>query len=109
MDEFIQVITTTTEKAEAERIARALVEMGLAGCVQIIGPILSIYRWQGTIEEAPEWLCLIKTSRASYAEVEATLRCLHSYETPEILAVPIVAGSAAYLRWLAAVLEAPQG
>lgn len=106
--EFIQVITTTTEKAEAQRLAQVLVEMGLAGCVQLIGPITSTYRWQGAIEEAPEWLCLIKTSLARYAEVEATIRCLHSYETPEILAVPVVAGSSAYLAWLAAALEEPQ-
>lgn len=105
MDEFIQVITTTTERAEANRLARALVEMGLAGCVQIIGPITSVYRWQGAIEEAPEWLCLIKTSRARYAEVEQTIRCLHSYETPEILAIPVLAGSPAYLAWLAAALQ----
>ena len=108
MDEFIQVITTTTEKVEAERIARVLVEMNLAGCVQIIGPISSVYRWQGAIEEAPEWLCLIKTSRALYTEVEATIRCLHSYETPEILALPVVTGSLAYLTWLAAALEGSQ-
>lgn len=105
MDEFIQVITTTDDRAAAQRIARGLVEARLAGCVQISGPITSIYRWQGAVEEAAEWLCLIKTTRAHYAEVEATIRCLHSYETPEILAVPVVAGSDAYLTWLASSLE----
>lgn len=108
MDEFIQVITTTTEKTEAQRLAHVLVEMGLAGCVQLIGPITSVYRWQGAIEEAPEWLCLIKTSRALYAEVEETIRCLHSYETPEILAVPVIAGSVSYLAWLAVALGEPK-
>ena len=107
MEEFVQVITTVADEAEARRIARALVEMGLAGCVQIIGPITSIYRWEGAVEESPEWLCLIKTSRACYAEVETTIRCLHSYETPEILALPVVAGSAAYLAWLMASLKEP--
>lgn len=106
MDEFVQVIITTADQAEAERIARALVEASLAGCVQILGPITSIYRWQGAVETASEWLCFIKTSRTHYAEVEATIHRLHSYETPEILAFPVSGGSSAYLAWLATALKA---
>lgn len=100
MSEYVQVITAVADKEEAQQIARALVERSLAACVQIIGPISSVYRWQGEIEESEEWLCLIKSTRARYAQIEETIQALHSYETPEILAVPVVAGSTDYLRWL---------
>jgi len=100
MDAFIQVITTTEMREDAERIARSLVEMRLAGCVQILGPMTSIYHWKGKIETAGEWLCLIKTSEDRYAMVEQTIRSLHPYETPEIIALPITLGSRDYLEWL---------
>jgi len=99
-DEHIQVVTTAASADEARRIATALVEERLAACVQIVGPIESIYRWQGKVETAAEWQCWIKTRRQHYALLEAAIRRLHSYEVPEILAVPIVAGSEAYLKWL---------
>lgn len=99
MSEYVQVLTAVGTKEEAQQIARALVEHSLAACVQIIGPINS-YRWQGAVEESEEWLCLIKSTRARYAQIEATIQARHSYETPEILAVPVVDGSADYLRWL---------
>ncbi len=105
MTDAIQVMTTTAAKADAETIARALVERRLAGCVQIGGPILSCYRWQEKIETAEEWTCTIKTRRDRYGEVEAAIRELHPYQTPEILAVPVVAGSADYLEWLAGELR----
>ena len=101
MTDFLQVVTTTGSRDEAERIASELVERRLAGCVQIVGPIQSVYRWEGSVERAEEWLCLIKTNKAHYAAVEATIRDLHSYECPEIIATPIVAGSDAYMAWLA--------
>jgi periplasmic divalent cation tolerance protein len=101
MAEFLQVTTTAGSREEAERIALALVERRFAGCVQIIGPMTSIYRWQGQVEQAAEWLCLIKTTRSRYADVEQTILELHSYECPEIIAMPIEAGSPAYLEWLA--------
>lgn len=100
MREAIQVHTTTATKADAERIAAALVEQRLAACVQVVGPITSCYRWQGAIESAEEWLCTVKTTRDVYARVEQAIRRLHSYDEPEILAVPIVAGSTGYLTWL---------
>lgn len=96
----LQVVTTTANKADAERIARALVERRLAACVQVSGPISSCYRWQGTIETASEWLCMIKTTEASYRAVEELIRQLHTYDEPEIVATPIVAGSRGYLQWL---------
>jgi periplasmic divalent cation tolerance protein len=100
MSEIIQVTTAVGSREEAEQIATALVEQRLAGCVQIVGPVRSVYRWQGAVEQGDEWLCLAKTSRDAYAEVEAAIRELHSYECPEVIATPIVAGSEAYLDWL---------
>jgi periplasmic divalent cation tolerance protein len=74
--------------------------------VQTLGPIRSRYRWRGAIEEAEEWQCLAKTEAARYDEVEAAIRELHSYEEPEIVALPIVAGSAGYLGWVSAEVRA---
>jgi periplasmic divalent cation tolerance protein len=99
-DDCVQVITTVASAEEARRIAAALVEERLAACVQIVGPIESIYRWQGKVETATEWQCWIKTRRQHYDRVEAAVRRLHSYQLPEILAMPIIAGSEAYLKWL---------
>jgi periplasmic divalent cation tolerance protein len=98
--EHLQVQTTAGSEEEAERIAAALVERRLAACVQVIGPISSHYRWQGEVEREREWLCLAKTSAAHYSELEAAIQELHSYEEPEIVATPIVTGSAGYLDWL---------
>jgi len=97
---FIQVQTTTDSEQAARRIAGELVKRRLAGCVQVLGPIQSIYRWRGRVESAQEWLCLIKSTRAAYERLEAALRELHSYETPEIIALPIEGGSDEYLEWL---------
>jgi periplasmic divalent cation tolerance protein len=108
MTDFIQVNTACGHREEAERIAAALVERRLAGCVQIVGPVRSVYRWQGAVERADEWLCHAKTSRDRYPAVEAAIRELHSYECPEVIATPIVAGAEAYLQWLAAqIADAP--
>jgi periplasmic divalent cation tolerance protein len=100
MAEYLQVTTTAGSEEEAERLSAALVERRLAACVQVVGPIASRYRWQGATEHSTEWLCLAKTSAARYAELEAAIRELHSYEEPEIVATPIVAGSPGYLEWL---------
>jgi periplasmic divalent cation tolerance protein len=101
MSEFLQVTTAAGSREEAERIAAALVERRLAGCVQVVGPVRSVYRWQGQVEQADEWLCLVKTSRPQYGDVEAAIREIHSYECPEVIATGIEAGSAAYFEWLA--------
>jgi periplasmic divalent cation tolerance protein len=100
MAEFLQITTTADSGPTAERIAAELVNRRLAGCVQIVGPIQSVYRWQGAVERAEEWLLLIKTSVAQYKAVEAAILELHSYECPEIIATPITAGSDSYLAWL---------
>jgi periplasmic divalent cation tolerance protein len=100
MDQVIQVITTIDGKEAATAIARSLVERRVAGCVQVVGPITSTYWWQGAIETAEEWLCLIKTRQDLYAQVERTIRELHSYDVPEILAMPIFTGYQPYLDWV---------
>jgi periplasmic divalent cation tolerance protein len=100
MADYLQVTTTAGSEEEAERISAALVERRLAACVQVIGPIASRYRWQGAVECSTEWMCVAKTSAVRYAELEAAIRELHSYDEPEIVATPIVAGSAGYLEWI---------
>jgi periplasmic divalent cation tolerance protein len=96
----IQVLNTTETKADAQAIATPLIEKRLAGCVQIVGPITSTYRWEGKIETTEEWLCLIKSHRDLYEELEKAIREVHPYDVPEILAVPVTAGSKSYLEWL---------
>jgi len=98
--EAIQVFTTTDKKEEAEKIVKALVEKRLAACVQIVGPIESSYWWNGAIETAKEWLILIKSEKRLYKEIEKMIKENHSYQVPEILAVPVVDGNPDYLKWL---------
>jgi periplasmic divalent cation tolerance protein len=100
MSEFIQVTTTASTRAEAETIANVLLDKRLAACIQVLGPIESRYRWKGNIEHSAEWICVIKTVRGRYADVEKAIRENHSYEVPEIVACPIEMGSSAYLAWL---------
>ena len=106
MSDYVQALTTVDSEEEAGRIAGVLVDRRLAACVQVVGPIVSRYRWQGAIEEAREWQCLAKTTRAAYDAVEAAIREVHSYDEPEIVATPIVAGSAGYLAWIDENLDA---
>lgn len=100
MAEHILVSTTTEGKADAQAIASALVEKRLAACVQVVGPIASTYRWQGRVETAEEWLCLVKSRADLYPQIEQAIVAMHPYEVPEILAMPISGGSALYLAWL---------
>jgi len=100
MTDYIQVVTTIARREEAEAIARALVEERLAACVQVLGPITSTYRWKGAVETSEEWQCWAKTRRDLYEKIEQAIGRLHSYEVPEIIAVPILAGSEGYLAWL---------
>jgi periplasmic divalent cation tolerance protein len=101
MDAFL-VHVTCGGREEAERIARAVVDGGWAACATVGAPAHSVYRWQGRVEEAEEFPLTLKTTASRYAGLEAEIRRLHSYETPEIVAVPITAGSADYLAWIAA-------
>ena len=100
MEEYIQVFTTTEKKEDAEKIAKALAEKRLAGCIQIVGPIGSIYWWKDKVETAEEWLCFIKSKKSLYDELEKVIKEIHPYEVPEIIAMPIVRGSKDYLEWL---------
>jgi periplasmic divalent cation tolerance protein len=100
MPEVLVVLTNCPDEEVAERIARALVDNRLAACVNQLAPVNSIYRWRGVVEEAVEIPLLIKCTRERYPAVEETIRQLHPYTVPEIIAVPVVAGFAPYLRWV---------
>jgi periplasmic divalent cation tolerance protein len=101
----IVVLVTAANGEEATRLAERLVDAHLAACVQILPEIASVYRWQGRIERQKEILLIAKTTQSKFAELERQVRSLHSYETPEIVAIPLVAGSRPYLEWLLASLE----
>jgi periplasmic divalent cation tolerance protein len=100
MNELLQLTTTTGTREIAERIAVELVDLRLAACVQVGGPIQSTYRWKGNVETAEEWQCTAKTSRDHLPAIQELLKRLHPYEVPELVATPIVGGSEAYLKWL---------
>ena len=102
MADFLQVVTTVDSEEEAERIARGITGERLAACVQIIGPIKSVYWWQGELAEAREWQLVIKTTTARIAELEAYIKENHSYDTPELTATVISGGSDEYLDWITA-------
>ena len=107
MTDYIQVLTTTERKEDAQAIARSLVQRRLAACVQVVGPITSTYHWQGKIETSQEWQCWAKSRWGLYEEIERAIRQLHPYEVPEILALPILAAGESYLAWLDAEVKRP--
>jgi periplasmic divalent cation tolerance protein len=96
----IVVFMTAANFEEASRLAEMLVDGRLAACVQILPEMESVYRWQGKVERQREVLLIAKTTGAKFAELETEVRALHSYETPEIVAFPLTAGSSPYLEWL---------
>ena len=98
--EALLVLTTCPDEAVAERLARDLVEAGLAACVSRVPGLRSTYRWQGRVEDEPEVLLLIKTVATRFQELEMRVKSLHPYEVPEIIALPIAKGSLDYLSWL---------
>ena len=100
MPEYVQVMTTVATREDADKIAASLVDQQLAACVQVLGPISSTYRWQGVVQTSPEWLCLAKSRRDLYPQLEEAIRRVHPYQVPEILAIPVMAGSRSYLAWL---------
>ena len=97
---YLQVQTTTDSRAEAMELARAAVEARLAACAQVAGPVATTYWWEDAIERAEEWLLLLKLPAAGYQELANFLTERHSYDEPEIVATPIVAGSESYLSWI---------
>ncbi len=94
------VLTTCGDAQQATQIAEALVQEGLAACVNIVTDVRSVYRWQGKVEIDEEVLLVIKSARGLYRQIEQRIGELHSYELPEIVAVPIVTGSSKYLQWI---------
>jgi periplasmic divalent cation tolerance protein len=102
MSECLQVVTTVDSKEAAAQLARGIVEARLGACVQTVGPVKSTYHWQGRVETATEWQLVVKTSVHRYHELEEHIRTHHTYETPEIVAMPVVAGSPDYLAWVIA-------
>lgn len=100
MTDCIVVFVTAGSESEAETLARVLVEERLAACVNIVGPMRSIYRWEGKLIDDQEWLLVIKTQAERFSAVETRVKALHSYQVPEVIALPILAGAEDYLRWL---------
>lgn len=99
---WLTVLTTTDSEEKAHALAQGAVEARLAACVQISAPVTSVYRWQNAIETTEEWQLLFKTRAERYEELEAHLLAAHDYETPEIVAIPVLRGSARYLDWVSA-------
>lgn len=103
------VLSNVPDEQMAEKIARRLVEQGLVACVNILPAVRSIYRWQGVVEEAVELTLMIKTVQSRYAEVEQAIKAMHSYDVPEIIALPIAEGLPAYLDWIAKTTKDDDG
>ncbi|MBS1216161.1 MAG: cutA [Proteobacteria bacterium] len=101
------VLTNLPDRESAERLARGVVEARVAACVNVLSPTRSVYRWKGAVETAEEYPVLIKTAADRYPELEKTIRALHPYELPEIVAVGIEAGLPAYLAWVEAETRPP--
>ncbi|ASY33113.1 MULTISPECIES: divalent-cation tolerance protein CutA [unclassified Streptomyces] len=99
--DFLIVLTTTDSEDRARRLAARAVESRLAACAQIDGPLTSVYRWEGEIATDAEWRVTYKTTAARYAALEARIKAEHTYDTPEIIALPLTGGSAEYLAWVA--------
>lgn len=101
-DDCLQVSVAAASPEEAQRITGSAVEQRLAACGQVIGPVASTYRWEGKVERAEEWLCLLKTTRARFPELQRHILRTHSYRVPEIIATAITAGAIDYLDWIRA-------
>ena len=102
MSAIINVITTMDKREGLERMGRSLLERRLVACLQVVGPIKSLYWWKGSIEEAEEWMAVMKTRRELYGQVEKEIKALHPYDVPEIMAVEVAAMSEAYGKWVVA-------
>ncbi len=100
MTEKIVVLSNCGSEEEARRVARALVEARVAACVNIVPGIQSVYHWQGAIQEDSEWMLVIKSTRPMFDSLAAELRKIHSYQVPEVLAIPVIAGDQNYLDWM---------
>ena len=108
MTDKIVVLTTCGSAVEAETLARRVIGAGMAACVNVIPQIRSFYKWKGVVENAEEWQLEIKTSREKFHELRLLLETAHSYELPEVLALPVVDGSPNYLAWMDGELHPPE-
>jgi periplasmic divalent cation tolerance protein len=102
---YIIVMVTTASKQEAEKIAQSVLKERLIACANIIGPVSSFFHWSGKMEKAEEYLIFMKSRKDLFEKLAETVKALHSYEVPEIIVLPIVEGSKAYLDWLASCLQ----
>jgi periplasmic divalent cation tolerance protein len=100
MTDKMIVLSTCDSAAQAEKIARALIDERLAACVNVVPSVKSFYRWKGAVENASEWLLIIKSSRPLFEDLRAAIEREHSYEVPEVIALPVTEGSANYLSWM---------
>lgn len=100
MSEYMQVFVTIDDELKAVEIAEKIVEKRLAACVQITGPVTSVYRWEGKLNKDKEWLLIFKSSGKLYDELEGEIKRLHTYDVPEILALPVEKGNKDYFNWL---------
>jgi periplasmic divalent cation tolerance protein len=100
VSQYRQVTTTLPDRDSANRLGGRLVEERLAACAQVVGPVSSVYWWQGEVETAAEWYCHLKTTAARVPALMSRIRELHPYETPEIIALVVIEGDPAYLRWI---------
>jgi periplasmic divalent cation tolerance protein len=107
MPEYVEVRSTTDSREEADKICAAVVEARLAACAQVSGPIRSTYWWQGKIERADEYFLAMKTTRDRFPELARVIRANHSYEVPDIVAVPIIEGTDDYLEWISSETREP--
>ena len=105
MSNYIQIITTVSQLNEAKIIADNILDKKIAACMQIIGPIKSIYWWKNKKENQEEWLCIIKTKKHLFKIIEKIIKKLHPYELPEIIATPIINGSKEYLKWIDNIIQ----
>ena len=105
MTDKILVLTTTGSDSEAQKIAQMLIERHLAACVNIIPKVQSVYRWEGKVESAEEYLLIAKTTRDKEGEAQAAIRELHSYDLPECISISVDGGSSDYLKWITDSLQ----
>lgn len=105
MSDYVQIVTTTETKEDATGIAKEMVRQRLAACAQVVGPIQSTYWWKGEIESSEEWLCLMKSRKDLFPEIEMAIKDIHAYEVPEIIAIPIQTGHQPYLDWMEGELK----
>lgn len=102
---YITVLVTTASKQEAEKIAQQLLEEKLIACINIVGPVTSYFHWAGKIDNAEEYLMLMKSRTDLFEELSKRVKALHSYDVPEIIALPVLYGATSYLEWLDSVLK----